>query len=146
VTAEPRTSQPWLSPSTPAAARHVHQAPLPGGGPGLAERYRAAERPSARPFGAPPAPSYPMQAGGRQSVTFAGPGVRTPAVWPVVLWTLLVFFAGSISAARRARKAEQMGMSGTPYWTAFGITWAISMGLSLVVYLVEFAAAGLFTP
>ncbi|MBU2666911.1 hypothetical protein KOI35_25700 [Actinoplanes bogorensis] len=146
MTAEPRTtSQPWLSPSTPAAARHVHQAPLQGGGPGLAQRYQASERPSARPlFGAAPAPAYPSQ-GGQQTVTFAGPGVRTPSVWPVVLWTLFAFVAGSISAARRARKAERMGMPGTPYWTAFGITSAISIGLGLVLYLIQFAAFGLST-
>ena len=145
MTAEPRTSQPWLSPSTPAAARHVHQAPLQGGGPGLAARYQAAERPSARTFGAPASSSYPVRAADRQTVTFAGPGARTPAVWPVVLWTLFAFFAGSISAARRARKAERMGMPGTPYWAAFGITSAISIGLGLVFYLIQFAAFGLST-
>ncbi|GAB2586588.1 hypothetical protein Aab01nite_51380 [Paractinoplanes abujensis] len=145
MTAEPRTSQPWLSPSTPAAARQVHQAPLQGSRQGLAERYQAAERPASRPFGAPPTSAYP----GRQPAPgdlFAAPSAPAPSAWPVAVWTFLFGPLAIISVINRGNKAGRMGLAPTPYWMAFGITTAVSFALGCALYMVVFVALGLYTP
>ncbi|MBL7255700.1 hypothetical protein [Paractinoplanes lichenicola] len=145
MTAEPRTSQTWLSPSTPAAARQVHQAPLQGGSQGLAARYQAAERPVARPlFGPPPTPAYPARQA-PQGDLFAAPGMLPPSVWPVAVWTFLFGPLAIISVLARGNKAGRMGLSTTPYWMAFGITTAVTYALGCALYMVVVVALGLYT-
>ncbi|MBM2615853.1 hypothetical protein JIG36_09825 [Actinoplanes sp. LDG1-06] len=143
MTAEPRTSQAWLSPSTPAAARQVHQAPLQSGDKGLAARYQAAERPVQRPFGAAPVSAYPPGRPPQPSQVFAAVGALPPTVWPVVVLTVIFGPLAVISAANRANKAAKMGLPGTSYWMAFGITTAASFALGCALYAVGGMLVGL---
>ena len=57
----------------------------------------------------------------------------SPAVWPVVVFTLLFSFFGMLSARRRARQASRAGAQTTPYWLAFWVTWAAGSAVTAVL-------------
>jgi hypothetical protein len=69
---------------------------------------------------------------------------RGPRVAPVVLCTLLFGVFGSISAARRARRAEVVGDSPGKYWTAFGVTLTIGWVVGAIAAILFLATAGFF--
>jgi hypothetical protein len=57
---------------------------------------------------------------------------EAPAVWPVVLFTLLMIIPGAVSAQRRARQAEEAGRSVRPYYLAFGLVAVVSFLIGLI--------------
>jgi hypothetical protein len=61
---------------------------------------------------------------------------RPPAVWPVVVCTLLFGVFGAISASRRMRRARRMRISTARYWIAFLVTLVAAGFLSFVVATV----------
>lgn len=63
-------------------------------------------------------------------------GPKTPAVWPVVIFTIVFGLAGSISAARRASAASRARKPRAPYWIAFGVTAAVAFVVWTVVGMV----------
>jgi hypothetical protein len=70
---------------------------------------------------------------------------KAPAVWPVVIFTLLFGLFGAISAARRAGRSRN---ARAPYWIAFGATavtgavgWAVLTSIAVPVYLAVWESA-----
>jgi hypothetical protein len=61
---------------------------------------------------------------------------QAPAVWPVVLFTILFGLFGSISAARRAARAGRSRKPKAPYWIAFGATAAACYVAWSIVFAV----------
>jgi hypothetical protein len=61
---------------------------------------------------------------------------RPPAVWPVVVCTLLFGVFGAISASRRMRRARRMRISTARYWIAFLVTLVAAGFLSFAVATV----------
>jgi hypothetical protein len=58
---------------------------------------------------------------------------RPPAIWPVVVFTLLFGVFGAISAARRAAQARRIRNGPAPYWIAFLVTLLVGGYLSFMV-------------
>jgi hypothetical protein len=67
----------------------------------------------------------------------AGP----PAVWPIIVWTLLFGVLGAISAKGRADQARRIGQPSGRYWGAFAGGLAASLLVSLVTIGVLVALA-----
>ncbi|WP_250006630.1 hypothetical protein [Actinoplanes sp. M2I2] len=140
MTAEPRTSQGWLSsaPPSPAASPQSYQARQQAGG--LADRYQASARPVPRPFGTPPASAYPAQRPRPTTPTRNLPpsAQRPPGVGAIIVVTLVFGLIGLIPTMLRAGKAARMGATTTRYWVAFSVTMAIGygLGIALAVYSV----------
>jgi hypothetical protein len=100
--------------------------------------------PTAPPWAPPPAPpevsepAPPHTVHGQLLVPYpeemhnAG-RARPPAVWPVVVFTLLFGVFGAITTSRRAAQARRVRNSTTPYWVAFLITLVAGGYLSFMV-------------
>jgi hypothetical protein len=54
-----------------------------------------------------------------------------PALWPVVLFSILFGFFGIIAALVQGTKASKVGHSQTQYWA----TWAVIFGIYFVLFL-----------
>lgn len=91
--------------------------------------------PPAGPHGIHPASAYPAP-GYAQPGYPSVPQIKVPGIGPVIAFTAIFGVFGAISAARRSGKAKAAGVSGSKYWTAFGITflavWAVSGIIALV--------------
>lgn len=59
--------------------------------------------------------------------------VGPPAVWPLVLWTVIFLPIGLVSTYLRARRARALDRPERPYWQAMAITVACMVFLWLLV-------------
>lgn len=116
------TAPPWAAPAQAAP----EEAPPPAYG-------------SVTPWGAPLSEygqllvPYP-----EEMINAARP--RPPAWWPVVIWTFFFGILGIVSAARRANQARRVRNSPAPYWIAWGLTMAVTAGLSVGAIAVALPA------
>jgi hypothetical protein len=97
--------------------------------------YPAQPYPGSQDYAVPPAylvsGMYPM----------ASTREAAPALWPVAVFTLLFGIFGGFSARRRARKAQDAGHSGGPYYLTFGVVVLFSVLTGFVWVVPAFLAA-----
>lgn len=69
----------------------------------------------------------------QQAAPYPQPDARRPAVWPVVIFTLLFGVFGSISAALRSRRARRLGLPIGKYWAAFAATLVVFIAVVVAI-------------
>lgn len=124
----------------------AHRAPEPEA-PYRADIYTPTIYPTGTTYAEPPAPptqyTPPVQSIAPQ---YSTSGTQRPSAVPVVLFTVLFGIFGSISAARRAKKAKAAGGTGTPYWITFAITLVAVVAAQFVLLAMVIAQAKVATP
>jgi hypothetical protein len=97
---------------------------------------------------APPAPPYggynvPGSYGPAGGMVAPAPVGEAPGIGTVIVITALFGLFGAIPAAKRAGKAQALGLPSGKYWMAFGATLVLSWvaGIFLLIMMISAAAA-----
>lgn len=131
--------------AAPSYGQPVPQAGQPYGQPVAEDAYPQAyaeapyqQAPPAPPYGGYNVPGYHGPAGG---VMPPAPVGAAPGIGIIIVITALFGLFGAIPAAKRAGRAQALGLPVGRYWIAFGATLAVSWIAGIVLAFMMLSAA-----